>query len=67
MEKVTKNKKNRISGEKHIFYIEKEDIEGILSDGLIVDTREEAEQLLINLFTKLYKQKGYKNFELQFR
>jgi len=66
MEKATKNKKKIISGTKQIFYIQKEDIDAMLSDGLIVNTRQEAEDLLIRLFTYMYKKKGYKNFELEF-
>lgn len=63
-DKVSKNK--RIGNTKQVFYIYKEDIETVYSDGAIVQTRKEAEQWLIRIYTKIYKSYGYKNFEIEF-
>lgn len=63
-DKVSKNK--RIGNAKQVFQIQREDIEAVYSDGMIVDSREEAEQWLMRFWTKVYKSKGYKNFELEF-
>ncbi len=67
MEKATKNKRAKVGAEKLILPIPAEHIEARLSDGFWGDDVEEIKAGLIKLYTKIYKQKGYKNFELQFR
>ncbi len=66
MGKVSKNRRKEKNGTKQIISVSREHIDAWVSDGLLADTEEEAVERLTRIFTKLYKSRGYKNFEIRF-
>jgi hypothetical protein len=55
-----------IESDKLVLPIYMEQVKAELCDGYYGDDEEVIKERLVKLWTKIYKSKGYKNFELEF-